>query len=45
MYNCQFFYGCKNMNTIRLEKNVDEFDLAGKKLRERIEDLLEVKFS
>ena len=30
----------------QIEKNyVDEFDLAGKKLRERIEDLLEVKFS
>ena len=34
------------MNTNRLEKNyVDEFDLAGKKLRERIEDLLEVQLS
>ena len=37
---------CKNMNTNRSEKNdVDDFDLVGKKLRERIEDLLEVKLN
>ena len=40
--NCHFLL-CKNINT---EKNdVDDFDFAGKKLRERIEDLLEVKLS
>ena len=34
------------MNTNRLEKSADDdFELAGKKLRERIEDLLEVQLS
>ena len=41
--NTNNFLSCKNMD---IKKNdADDFDLAGKKLRERIEDLLEVKLN